>query len=188
MSSYWSAITGLALHLNNKETESFFHEYLGKTYDPNHDKNINIPEMLGKMGTNELAFISSETRKEAMKTLKTFEDCSDSNKIAKFAETSRNSIFFIDNYLSDEYEGALFYTLKPNTKPEYIHDRYVITELDDGILIFGKSVLPQDILTGESYKSIEDIYEYFRKRLADYLPNDFDYESHIGFFQAAIYG
>lgn len=189
MSSYWSATTGLALHLNNTETEAFFKEYLGKTIDPNHDKNIDISEILSESGTDEVAFISSNVRTQVMKTLKTIDDCIDAYKIAKLAKTIKHPIFTIDTYLSEEYSGALFYTLKLNTDPERKqYEKYVTTELDDGILIFGKSVLPQDILSNASYKSIDEVYEDFRNKLNDYLPSNFDYESHIGFFQAAIYG
>lgn len=189
MSSYWSATTGLALHLGEKEADAFFNEYLGKTYDPNHDKNIDISGILSEMGTDEVAFIASNVRKQAMKTLKTIYDCMDSEKILKLSKSIEHPVFYIDTYLSEEYSGALFYTLKLNTNPDSKpYEKYVTTELDDGILIFGKSVLPQDMLSDASYKSIDEIYEYFHNKLSDYLPSDFDYESHIGFFQAAVYG
>lgn len=189
MSSYWSATTGLALHLSEKEADAFFTEYLGKTYDPNHDKNIDISEILSEMGTDEVAFIASNVHKQAMQTLKTIDDCMDAKKILELTQSIEHPVFYIDNYLSEEYSGALFYTLKLNTDPDRkSYAKYVTTELDDGILIFGKSVLPQDMLSDASYKSIDEIYEYFSNTLNDYLPSDFDYESHIGFFQAAIYG
>ena len=50
-----------------------------------------------------------------------------------------------------------------------------------------KSTRPQDLLRADGYKSTEEIVKEFNEKLAAYIPDDFDWESHIGFFQYAAF-
>ena len=50
-----------------------------------------------------------------------------------------------------------------------------------------KPTLLSDILNGRSYAFTDEITESFKRMMKIYLPNDFDWESHIGEFACAVY-
>lgn len=62
-------------------------------------------------------------------------------------------------------------------------------DVKDGsyIIYTDKSTRPQDLLGDEGYKSTEEIVKEFKEKLAAYVPDGFDWESHIGFFQCATF-
>lgn len=62
------------------------------------------------------------------------------------------------------------------------------SEKNDAIIIWSdKSMMPWEILNGNSYKSTDDIIEEFKEKLATYLPDDFNWKSHIGFIEFAVF-
>lgn len=208
MSSYWGATTGMALHLNQQETEAFFGEYLRKTCKPNATDNdvAAFNEMLEDI-CHELTFVSSKNRMETMDklpALKAVTESLDSDVYsdmydeiaAQIEEVSKQNVFSIEPYDDDPYSGGYMqlttkHTHKMHnnrTNNDIEYEEYDDREIEDGILIYTqKSVLPQSILTGNSYKSLEEIFDEFKYRLRDYLPEDFDWKAHIGFFQCAVY-
>lgn len=44
-----------------------------------------------------------------------------------------------------------------------------------------------EILSGRSYKTLDELVQDYKDTIGEYLPEDFDWESHIGFFQCAAY-
>ena len=43
------------------------------------------------------------------------------------------------------------------------------------------------MIRADGYKYTEEIVKEFKEKLAAYVPDDFDWESHIGFFQCASF-
>lgn len=56
---------------------------------------------------------------------------------------------------------------------------------DMGMLVFYADKQPDAYKA--AYESEEDVIMEFRKRLGGYLPEDFDYGAHIGYFHCCVY-
>lgn len=179
MSSYWSAISGTVLVLNKKEVEDFFKKYVSINFkngkEPNDDMR-ELKEMIDENGYEETPFFRSSCREQLILSFPTLKSCMD----ADFGEIEKN-IFTAMLYDEDEYSGGMMY--------KFNCENGNFAGVDSGRLLFfaDKSTRPQDILTDKSYKSTEEIVDEFKDKLSAYLPEDFDWDSHIGFFQCAAY-
>lgn len=178
MSSYWGTCTGTALLLSETEANDFIINYLRKTYKPDATDD-DVTKFYDKTDVTltDINLLTSIRFKDTMKTLKTLEDTISTDE-AILRTLPENSIFHIEFYDSDEYSGGLFYP---------INKECVNIDKDSLIVWCNKSTLPSNILSGNSYKSIDEIVLEFKDKLMHYLPKDFDWESHIGFIQYAIY-
>lgn len=88
----------------------------------------------------------------------------------------------VDN-LGDDY-GAKFYGDDMEGKHFYNHDGTVDLEEDDMLAFWAKH---QPNAIKAAYDDIEAVEEEFRLKLGEFLPEDFDYKAHIGYFQCVIY-
>lgn len=193
---YWGACTGMVLHLNDEETMKFFETYLKQTYKPEAtEEQIEMFANTVSEWGEEMIFISSKNRKNTMLALPELKDIFEEDfpmiskelqeKINKMPE---NTVFSICEYSEDTFSGGLLYKTTKHYDEFCKRNVYCVNDVNDGILIYtNKSTLPQSILTGESYQSLDEIFEEYKAKLADYLPADFDWADHIGFFQCASY-
>ena len=79
-------------------------------------------------------------------------------------------------------------TTKSNDDDETTGNRKLLDVEDGSYIIYtDKSTRPQDLLGADGYKSTEEIVKEFKEKLAAYVPDGFDWESHIGFFQCATF-
>lgn len=79
MSSYWGAVSGIALRLNKKDFENMVQTYLQKTYLPDATES-DIDEFWDKIENDigtiaEFPFLRSKYRTESMEKLPTLESC-----------------------------------------------------------------------------------------------------------------
>lgn len=184
MSSYWSAISGTVLLLSSTETDDFLQSYLSKTYTPDatFDDVKNMLERISEQGYDESYLLKSKSRKEAIKTLPTLD--STFNLDLETIRKVKGSIFTIDEYDEDEYSGGMFYPIsKLNNKEQ----TYTNVENNSVLIYSSKSTNPLNILSNKSYKSLDELIQDYKDTVGDYLPDDFDWDSHIGFFQCAVY-
>lgn len=185
MSSYWLACSGIALLLSKEETDNFFLNYLRKTYNPNatNDDVKTLYDAIDDYSENEIYFLSYIRHKETMKVLTNLESTF-GTQLETLQKLPKNSIFTISQYESDSNVAA-FYPLDENIQRETNY----ITVYDDCYAIWcNKSVLPHKILSGESYHAIDEIILEFKDKLLKYMPDDFNWKAHIGFFEYAVYG
>lgn len=187
MSSYWGACTGLALMLTEEEVNDFYKSYLSKTYYPDDAKDHieELENLIGEYSYQEVAFIKPAYVKELMSTgLSTLEDCCDID--AQFDVNGK--IFHMDLYNpTDMCSGGLFFPIEKDERCGD-DDCFTLTSTKNKYLFYSsKSIMPWNILSGESYTSIDDIINEYKDKLAAYLPDDFNWKTHIGFIQYAIY-
>ncbi len=176
MSNLYIPVTGIALHLTYAEYKMFLKNYMTvnnivlEDIDPNDDfaKVLHFEDAHFLVSSN-----ISKPSSDLPKTRATVDtDIMDRN-------------FFRLEPIDGDDSSISLYTLEKKENPnkyEY-KSNWIVKELVDGYLLYGKSVLPQDILSGNSYKSIDDIIAYYKDRMSAYLPDDFNWKSHIGFLQ-----
>lgn len=91
---------------------------------------------------------------------------------------------------SDTY-GDIYITRFSKTINKIVQRSVYMTETlsdENSIIIYTeKSTLPQAFLQNESYHSVDEIIEEFKTKLGVYLPENFDYQSHIGYVKLALY-
>lgn len=186
MSSYWGAVSGIALRLNKKDFENMVQTYLQKTYLPDATES-DIDEFWDKIENDigtiaEFPFLRSKYRTESMEKLPTLESCfttTEPELKELFDYLVPYRICCFDQYNTDVYEGGVFHPL--DDSPSY--------DVEDGdyFLYCIKPALPQDLLEHTSYSSTTDLIAEFKDSMEDYLPKDFKWNHNVGFFQAAIY-
>lgn len=180
MSSYWATSTGMVLLLSKDETDTLIRNYLNKTYIKNPTDN-DISDFYEAI--SECTYLLSEQHRET--TLKHLPTLDDTYAIRpdKMDVLPKHSVFMINVYESDGTVADFYPIEKPTDKTDNSLSIY-----DDMFVIYcNKSVLPQDILNGESYKSVDEIITEFKNKVGGYMPDDFDWKKHIGFFQNCIY-
>lgn len=91
---------------------------------------------------------------------------------------------------SDTY-GDIYITRFHKTMNEIVQREMYATEAvseENSFIIYTeKSTLPQAFLQNESYHSVDEIIKEFKTKLGIYLPENFDYQSHIGYVEFALY-
>lgn len=180
MVSYWSALSGTVLVLDKKEVKDFLKKYISVNFkageEPDEQDMKELNDMIDENGYDEMPFFRSVCREQFTLSFPTLESCIE----ADFRSMEKN-IFTAMLYDEDEYSGGVMYKFDDK------NGKYA--SVDSGGLLFftDKSTRPQDVLTGKSYKSTGEIVEEFKDKMAAYLPEDFDWDSHIGFFQCAAY-
>lgn len=166
MSSNWYAESGTALILDEKETIEFCKKYLKEICGRNMLKVPDAYTAVEELDTRTL--IRSKYKK------------ADPSSI----EENDEKHFQISLY-EDDMSGGIFYPFECDERCgeddcfELYGDYY-------GIFFTDKSTLPQEIFKG-TYSSMDEIIDEFKEKLEDYLPEDFNWKTHIGFIQYAIY-
>lgn len=192
MSSYWSAMTGTGLLLSAKEYENLMLKYLQLNFDPNADKAMinDYMETCSDITGNESPLISAscyETMKGFYPTFESFFETIEKNTDDP-ASITKNLIYF-NRYNTDEYSGGIFYPIDTSDHEEFNGKKipYHDVEDDSEILYTKFSTLPMDLLENKHYTSMNDIVNEFKDSVGAYLPDNFDWEKHIGYFMCAAY-
>lgn len=180
MSGYWGATSGTALVFQKEEVKDFFTRYLLETYRKGGvaDEDIDsIDCMISDYGSS-FCFLRSAHRQSLLENFHSLESCVNEGSTAKH----KKELFDCVEYCEEECSGGIFYPFK-----EPAHGKFVDVEDGSCIIYTDKSTRPQDLLGADGYKSTEEIVKEFKEKLAAYVPDDFDWESHIGFFQCAAF-
>lgn len=200
MSSYWGTVSGIALHLDKKEGDAFLEQYLKETYKPDTTAE-DVKELMTVLNEidEEFIFVSSKNRKETMAAipeLQTFMNDMENYDVTTLSIIEEKQLklpypatFAITCYSEDDmYSGGFFTKFTKHYSEEFKQEIYDTVSIDDGYLIYSaRSALPQAILNGESYRSTDEIIAEYKGYMEDYLPKNFDWASHIGFFECALY-
>lgn len=180
MSGYWSAASGTALVFSKEEVSDFFTRYLLETYRKNGvtDEDIDfINSMISDYGSD-FYFLRSAYRQSLLEDFRSLESCVNE----RIAAEHTKELFDCVEYCEEERSGGIFYPFKEPSSGKFV-------DVEDGscIIYTDKSTRPQDLLGDDGYKSTEEIVKEFKEKLAAYVPDDFDWESNIGFFQCASF-
>ena len=185
MSSYWAAESGLALLLEKEETTNFLKQYLSKTFykdaEPNELSANAIFDLIGEYSAEEFGFVKSKYADD-----NPFKSLNESILDEDFDKSNIHKLFNITIWNEDQYDGALFVPMEKDERCG--KDKCFTFRKNDAIIIWSdKSMMPWEILNGNSYKSTDEIIEEFKEKLAVYLPDDFNWKSHIGFIEFAVF-
>lgn len=164
MSSYWAAYYGDALVMSKKEFDSFLEHYAGMY-------GLDANEMFEEESVNEYGFICS---KNADRTFEITEVSTDSCEGMYFIpfmhEGTVNKTKFADN-------GDIIQAIE--TRNLHGRDSYVVYA--DKNRFYGDGVF------SSPYASYQEMKQEFMDKLEKYLPEDFDWDAHIGAFSYAQY-
>lgn len=162
MSSYYAPCQTIALVLSEKEYCNLLESYIEKTTD--------------------------ETKEIAENLLNdTYE-----GDISEY-KLNKHNPFTITPVITDECDGMTFTPLyvknTPNAGPNFhtptvwenrrTHNWYLIS--------VEKQITPIHFLFKQTYTTPKEIYDELQNKTKDYLPNDFDWDKHIGLFEYCQY-
>lgn len=194
MSGYWSAMTGTALILSPAEYDNMLLNYLQTAFKPHADL---------KYASHYID--SCEEFSDEVPVIKT--SCLDAIKplyptIDAFLEKLQNDAYHLNTdtsiaknlvhfsrYNTDEYSGGAFYPIDTSANEEFNGQRMPYFDVaDDSEVMYTRfSTLPIDLLKAKHYTSNDDIVNEFKDAIGAYLPDDFDWEKHVGVFMCAAY-
>lgn len=194
MSSYWSAMAGTALILSPEEYDNMLLNYLKTAFKPDADKKdashyMNSCEEL----SNDVPVIKTsclDAIKPLYPTMDAFLNKLQNAAYHLNADTSmiKNFVYF-NRYNTDEYSGGVFYPIDTSANEEFNGQRIPYFDVDDDseIMYTRFSTLSIDLLKDKHYTSTDDIINEFKDAIGAYLPDNFDWEKHVGVFSCAVY-
>jgi len=194
MSEYWSATSGTVLVFHKEEAKDFFTRYLLETYrkDGVTDEDIDFINSTISDYEDDFYFLRSAYRQSLLEDFHSMESCVDE----RTATEHQKELFNCVEYCEEECSGGVLYPFKKPARGKFvdvedgsciIYTDFVDVEDGSYIIYTDKSTRPQDLLGADGYNSIEEIVKEFKEKLAAYVPDNFDWESHIGFFQCATF-
>lgn len=168
MSSYWCGYYGTALVLKADEYEAFLNRYAK-------ENNINPEELndeLDTYGVREYQFKKSSRKNESLE---------------------EENVFSIIDILEDDCDGMrlfpFFVNGKENTEENFGYD-IVMHELQHYnlyVVFSDKNFHSPNVFKKPAYTSYNALLNEFKDKMKTYLPNDFDWDQHIGSFSYAAY-
>ena len=182
MCSYWAALSGIVLKLSDEEFEDMLLVYLRKTYkkDATATDVADYQELISDYGERESYFLTATKKNDIINELPELSDTFglSNEQVEKF----HDSVFSFDRYSDDQYSGGIIYPIKG------LENNIFEDVAEDSYLLFSnKPAMSLEILSGRSYKTLDELVQDYKDTIGEYLPEDFDWESHIGFFQCAAY-
>lgn len=181
MSSYWAANYGTGLVLNNKEFNAFVETYLEKTNQPDTD----IEEFIEGIVYDSEPLIRSVhlenyDRNNSKHTFDVVQVSTDN------CDGTYMTPYFVekDGQLVKNKQGTI-------ENGEFkINREYVAHSLrfEDVYIVFSdRSLFSPDVFTEKAYASYDALVQEFKDKLSAYLPEDFDWNGHIGQVDYASY-
>lgn len=195
MPSYWSAITGTALILSPAEYDNMLLNYLKTAFKPDADeKDVNnYMDSCEEISSDEVPVIKTsclDAIKPFYPTMDAFLEKLQNDAYYLNADTSmvKNFVYF-NRYNTDEYSGGIFYPIDTSDNEEFNGQKMTYHDVDDDseIMYTKFSTLSIDLLKAKHYTSTDDIVNEFKDAIGAYLPDDFDWEKHVGVFTCAAY-
>ena len=168
MSSYWTGYAGAALLLSEQEFNQFIHDYTAM-----HDlSEKTLTDFFKENSVNEYAFITTKS----------------------LLENNSQDTFYITAIDTDCCQGMYFrpfvYQNKPNTITQRGKNNVVEHRWSDEncyAIFANKDMLSYNTFVQKPYESYETFVDEFRNKMDCYLPFDFDYDAHLGYFAYACY-
>lgn len=159
MSSFWAAYMGHGLVLDSQEFEAFLEAYVAAVPDDD----------------------------PALKTLDAYMEWNygiDEVKFAKPGTDDRFSLFCVDDGCCD---GFRLWNYRVDGKKNKDYEMADIPMQNVYVLNAEHALDGVDCFDGPAYPSYEAFVQEFKDKMAAYLPDDFDWDSHIGSYSYACY-
>lgn len=194
MSSYWSAMMETALILSPAEYDNMLLNYLQTAFKPHADlKDASHYMDSCEEFSDEVPVIKTSCL-DAIKPLYPTMDAfleklqNDAYHLNTDTSIAKNLVHF-SRYNTDEYSGGTFYPIDTSANEEFNGQRMPYFDVaDDSEVMYTRfSTLPIDLLKAQHYTSNDDIINEFKNAIGAYLPDDFDWEKHVGVFMCAAY-
>ena len=177
----WRRLAGSLLGTRQIYLCGAVRRYLLETYrkDGVTDRDIDFIDCtISEYGSDSFYFLRSAYRQSLLEDFHSLESCVNERTAAEH----KAELFNCVEYCEEECSGGVLYPFKKPASGKFV-------DVEDGsyIIYTDKSTRPQDLLGNDGYKSTEEIIKEFKEKLAAYVPDDFDWEAHIGFFQCASF-
>lgn len=167
MSSFWTGYHGVALVMEEKDFEGFKEKY----------KNIyqiGLDEEFDEDPLNEYEFIASNPDTKAFKIAGIWDDCCEGAALSTFLGTDgKKNVFCLDEFGKD--------------RNPYFRDTQFWVSPTLYVVFADKQMDGFDAFSEKPYASYEELRQEFKNKLERYLPEDFDWDAHIGNFRYACY-
>lgn len=158
--SYWAGYNGHGLCLTEDEYEEFLNNYVNvQTAAENHEALCEMEKLNEGECLDDVWFVSTSGEKFSL-------FCADDGSMEGF----RLIPYRKDGKPNEEWD----------TCPQTLTDNIYVLECErpiDGMQCFEK----------KAYESYEEFVAEFRRKMEAYLPEDFDWDSHIGMYNYACY-
>lgn len=191
MSSYWAGYCGSGLILKPDEFDAFIEKYKTVNNDEITQDIISYGVDGGDIDIREIGFLSGKHINNIPKDSRTVDNSMGMDPIMK--ERKHFHICHID---SDNCEGAFFIPFVVNgrlnlqeNRTEGDHDDKSVVLGNDFYIVWSDKDLdgPSYFKTERAYGSYNEFRQEFKDKLEAYLPEDFDWDAHIGTCSYACY-
>ena len=183
-----------ALILSPSEYDNMLLNYLQTTFKPYADKkDVNNYIDNCEEFSNEIPVIKAsclDAIKPLYPTVDAFlEKLQDATYYPNDDTSIAKNLVHFNRYNPDEYSSGIFYPIDTSANEKFNNYKksYVNVADDSEILYTRFSTLPIDLLKTKHYTSNDDIINEFKDEIGAYLPDDFDWEKHVGVFICAAY-
>ena len=166
MRQYWAGYHGSALVMNEEEFELFKKLYAEKRGMDSE----RLEDVIWSEGIREVAFIRSAC--------------------------GQATTFKITDILRDDCDGMWFVPYRSHGKPNLYHknkdgydsrEEYNLRSENLYVVFSDHTMDGPSAFVKIPYRTYEDLINEFKEKLVGYLPEDFDWDKHIGMFSYAAY-
>lgn len=167
MSSFWTGYHGVALVMEEKDFEAFKEKY-------KNIHQIDLDEEFHEDPLNEYKFLASNPDTKAFEIVDVLDDCCEGAALSTFLGTDgKKNKYFLDP-LNKE-------------KNSNFRDTQLWVSPTLYVVFADKQMDGFDAFLKKPYASYEELRQEFKNKLERYLPEDFDWDAHIGNFRYACY-
>ncbi len=186
MSSYWAGYSGTGLVLNGKEFDKFLENYKER----NPEQVENLDEVIEDKGMEEVKFIKSVQAGKHFENLQ--EDEEHDLPVFYFTVMDNGSIDGFALWPFFRPDGRMNISEKKQDG-SYEHPimRHPMWEDDKDercyVLFSERDFTSPKVFMRPAYASYEEFKQEFILQVGGYLPEDFDWDAHLGYFSYACY-
>lgn len=164
MSSYWTGYHGVALVMEAGEFEEFKEKY----------KSIHQIDFDEEWSIDEYKFVASNPDTNSFNIAGILDDCCEGAALSTFLGTDgKKNVFCFDEFEKD--------------RNPYFRDIHLWVSPTLYVVFADKDMDGFDAFTEKPYVSYEELRQEFKNKLERYLPEDFDWDAHIGRLDYACY-
>lgn len=167
MSSYWAAYYGVALVLKEKE----FCDFLEKYAEKHNLEREDLDEKIEDDGVREYPFVKS-ANSEVFEITDILTDSCDGMYLIPFYNKGKKNTYFTDQEKKEVNKDYCALSLR---------DKNLYAVFSD------KDMMSVESFEKKRYDSYEELVQEFKDKLQNYLPDDFEWDIHIGNFSYAAY-
>ncbi len=170
MSSYWAGYSGTGLMLNENEFLNFLEKYKEK----NPSQAEYVDDCLVNYGLDEIKFIKSVDAGEVIPNLEE----TDSDKYD-------DKIICVTDLTDDNIDGLMFWPFYHSNGQ--MNEDFSMDIRSCYMIWSDKSFTSPRVFERPAYNSYEEFVQEFKDKVSAYLPENFDWDVHLGCISYACY-